>query len=360
MQELSIVITNEKLIQAGDILTCVANEINQHIPFVVTRDEDEGRCFIYGGKQRIEIPLNDKNDSCNYEDISDFLKYIKKEINSRTFITNLRIRDLTYADSVSPNTIDFQDVLHPTPSLKMLNNRKLLNDGCGELYRCLPKTKTFWITKDMESILRRHFNVIENIYAFKLSFDDMSCDGLREQCRDIDSDSMWKQMYYTRNGSLRFTSAFDIDGDIGDNKFMFYMDETQSKRFFILFDFHKRQAYLLHQRTQKVQTFESLDKNSQVVELMFVHDNNDCVRLFKRRDSAIIHEDDAICEEMENMKVYKLEFNTFNDNDVARFYVEAKQENEQIKNQLMQANRRIADLEKILQTLREAIAAVMG
>ena len=315
MLELSIVITDEKLVLAGNVLSCVANEINQHVPFAVIRDEDDRRCFVYCGKKR-DIWYNEVRDNhgfCNYGDISDFLNSIKKEINKLSHITNLRILDLTYAGPSAPNNIDFQEALHPTPSLKMSNYRKQLKKGIDESHHRFPKRKTFWITKETDSILRHHFNVIGNVYAFKLSFDDMSFDGFHEIHKQNDNTYIiWKQ---TKNDSLHLMSAL-ADGDekkFFDYTFTFYMGETLSKRFFVIFDFFKKEAYLLHQRSDEIQTFECIDKNLQLSELMFVHDENGCIQLFNRQDSVAIHEDDVICKEMKNPKVYKLSFNAFID-----------------------------------------------
>ena len=405
MLELSIVITDDKLIQTGDVLSCVANEINQYIPFTIGHDRNGYRCFICSNvecenvnenenenenvnvdadvdantnentnEKDIQIRLKEYDDLCTHETIPNKLKYIKDEINSHSSTTNLVILDLTYTESISLNTIDYQDTAHPTPSIKMSKYRKLLKHGLDESYQRLPKTKIFWITKEIESILLRHFDDIEeDIYAFKLSFDDVSFDGFRDGYGyDLPnyirkpvwrgySDIKWRQIYYTKKGSLRLTSAFDDNDKDKLAEFIFYEGETLSKRFFIIYDFFERQAYLLHQRTSEVQTFEYINDGAtlELTELMFVHDEEDKIRIFKRQDSLNIHEDRAICDELESVKVYKLGFNTFNDEEdelfydyVENFYVEAKQENEQLKERLKEANSKIADLKKDLRTLR--------
>ena len=425
MLELSIVITDDKLIQTGDVLTCVANEINQYIPFTIGRDRNGYRCFICSivddnknvehvdeikneikivehvdeiknetknetknvehvdetknetkNETKEQIRLKDYDDLYTYETIPNKLKYLKKEINSHSSITNLVILDLAYTKSIYLNDIDFQETAHPTPSLKMSNYRNLLEKGLDETYYCSPDRKIFWITKEMESILLRHFDNIKDIYAFKLSFDDVSFDGFSDDCGydapdymrkhkwDSYSDIKWKQMYcITKNCSLRLTSAYDDDDKNKLADFTFYIHETPSKRFFIIFDYFKQQAYLLHQRTSQVQTFEYINDGAtlELTELMFVHDNDDCVRLFKRQDSLNIHEDQAVCEEMEDMKVYSLGFNTFTDDEdepffdyVEEFYVESKREIDQLKEQIKEANSKIDDLKKDLRILRVA------
>lgn len=380
MLELNILVTDDKLIQSGDVLSCVAKEINRYMPFTIGKDRSGYRCFICSNtepdnKKDVQIRLEEYDDLCTYETIPNKLKYIKKEINSHSSETNL-ILDLTYTESISLNDIDFQDTTHLTPSLKMSNYRKLLKEDHDSTYPCLPKRKIFWITKDIESILLRHFDNIKDIYAFKFSFDDISFDGFNDDfgcdrpnyMRKHDwngySDK-WIQIYYiTEKCSLGMTSAFDYDKNEFVN-FTFYEDETLSKRFFIIFDFFKRQAYLLHKRTSQVQTFEYISDGAtlELTELMFVHDvedDEDVIRIFKRQDSLNVQEDQAICEELENVKVYELGFNTFSEEDetffdyVENFYVEAKQENKQLKEQLEEANNKIVDLKKDLRTLRVA------
>lgn len=378
MLELSIIITDDKLIQTGDILSCVANEINSLSPsFTVTFDSNNYRCFKYNDHK---IILGDDYDDLNsYNTIPQKMEILTNIINKHSSETNLTVK-LNYTDSLTTNDIDFQETAHPTPSLKMSNYRKLLKEGHDVTYPCCLKRKIFWITKEIESILLRHFDNMEDIYAFKLSFDDISFDGFYDGCgydlpyyiKGEYSDVKWRQIYYTKKGSLRLTSAFDDNDDKDENKFVdftFYEDETLSKRFFVIFDFFKRQAYPRHQRTNKVQTFEYINDGAtlELTELMFVHDvkndedvhdDEDMIRIFKRQDSLNVHEDQAVCEEMKDVKVYKLGFNTFTDDEdelffdyVEDFYIEAKQENEELKNQLKEAESKIADLKKDLRAL---------
>ena len=110
---------------------------------------------------------------------------------------------------------------------------------------------------------------------------------------------------------MKLLSTHDDIADKNELKpFDFYIDLNKSNNYLVLFDYIKEEVFLLHRRMKEVQTLEYIDDGAtlELSELMFVHDRNDCVRIFERKDDLNGTEDEAICREMEIFKTYKLSF----------------------------------------------------
>lgn len=357
--ELDLFITNKKLERSTNIIDCVVKEINkelseffdkrmfeynyyggnviyknehmnEHVNEHVNESENEHRNLI--------IHMNDR-EYCS-ENVKQSLDKISGELNKHANETDVTIRCVYVDENVdgedegkkkntfSINSIDHQETAHFTPSLKMSHFRNVLKSSpLSEQYKLFVRTETFYITEEVEELIRSRFGTVEDIYAFQLKFDDISFSGIsHESWYDFPSYAKdkyvshysvieWKQIFKLTD---EFTLLSTHDDKKDKNIFIpydFYINENESNKYLVIYNFFKEEAYLLHQRMKDVQTFEYINDGAtlELSELMFVHDENNHVRMFKRQDSLNITEDEATCEEMiDNFDIWELQLMVIN------------------------------------------------